>query len=204
MTYILADSQRNAFAHCSLCQDKVEVLRDECTACGNRIPQTSGVNNNPRTAGSAALPFGVHGNNFVNSNDENASAPQEAHVRRIYELLSNMGMHVPMEALSEIDGLPQSQSVMKNLFDKLLKFAIKNGIEEHTELSDSFAIEGYPGEGTFSITVGEFGKGHLEHNKVYQVVLCPPHANQNLRNAVEVKDKMVVCVRGKARLPRRG
>ena len=33
--------------------------------------------------------------------NENSPGPQETHVRRIYELLSNMGVHVPVEALSE-------------------------------------------------------------------------------------------------------
>ena len=191
-------------AHCSLCQDEVEVVRDECTACGNRITQTS-EGNNTYTAGSATSPFGVRVDDFVVDN-ENSPISQETHVRRIYELLSNMGVHIPVEALSEIDSLPQSQSVSKNLFDKLPKFTIENSIEEHPELrSDSFTIEGYPGCGGFSITVGEFGKGQLKHNKVYQVVLASPlHANQNLTNAVEVKDKIVVCLRGKSSFAKKG
>ena len=94
-------------AHCSLCQDEVEVLRDECTACGNRINQTS-EGNNTYAAGSTTSPFGVQVDDFAVDN-ENSPGPQETHVRRIYELLSNMGVHVPVEAMSEM-GQPPAES----------------------------------------------------------------------------------------------
>ena len=41
--------------------------------------------------------------------------------------------------------------------------------------------------GDFSITVGEFGKGHLKHNKAYKNRVGQPASchDQNLTNAVE-------------------
>ena len=115
----------------------------------------------------AISPFGVQVDDFAVDN-ENSPGPQETHVRRIYELLSNMGVHVRGKIVWRI------RVSRKNCLTSYQSLQLKNK-EEH-QLRESTTIEGYPDSGGFSITVGEFGKGHLKHNMTYKAMFI--HANQ--------------------------
>ena len=122
-------------AHCSLCQDEVEVLRDECTACGNRINQTS-EGNNTYTVGSTTSPFGVQ----VDDSLSIMKILRDYKRRMCVEYMSSFQTWVCTFLWKHCLRIRVSR---KNLFDKLPKFTIENSIEEHTELrSDSFTIEG--------------------------------------------------------------
>ncbi len=187
---------------CELCQDEVEFHDNTCSICGNDVIQSDANNNNTRNG----FPFGFGSNgidlsNFGGIESVNLDNPdaQQAHTRRIIELLSNMGLTFPSEGFDGGEAIVNC--VSKSAYDQLAKFKIKTSIEEHRELrSDAFIVDGLPETDMFSITIGAFGNGTFKHSVKYKAILANPiNAHEKmLINSNEVQGNVVVCLRGKS------